>query len=113
MYWGWGLEDEEFRENIRKYGVHIDRPDRTLVTTSHNDTFLDTHTGRRVRDERRCHTEKKLIATRFDIDGANVTKVNITAVRELTIDGAQVTILNVDYPCDKELTPWCDCSDVF
>lgn len=107
------MEDEEFRENIRRNKVYISRPNREVVTTGHNDTFLDTHTGRRIRDDRRCHTERKPIATRYEIDGANATQVNISDIRELTINGAKVTVLNIDYQCDKSLTPWCDCSDVF
>lgn len=112
QYWGWGLEDEEFREQLHVFGVGIIRPDRNLVTTGHNDTFLDTHTGRRVRDDKLCHTENKPYTHRHQNDGVNTTKYNITDVRELTISGAKLTILNVDFPCDRNVTPWCDCSDV-
>lgn len=29
----------------------------------------------------------------------------------MTIDGAPVTLLNVVLECDKEVTPWCDCTE--
>lgn len=29
----------------------------------------------------------------------------------MTIDGAPFTLLNVMLKCDKEVTPWCDCTE--
>lgn len=112
MYWGWGLEDDEFRDNILGHKFYIARPLWSVVSTGSNDTFLDTHTGHRMRDSQRCFDELIPRENRFENDGANSTKYNITDIKELTIDGAMVTVLNVDYDCDRNLTPWCDCSQV-
>lgn len=106
------MEDDEFMDNLLKHKFYIERPSRAVVRTGSKDTFIDTHTGRRVRDNRACHTEHKPNAKRFNVDGANSTKYNITDIKELTINGAMVTILNVEHNCDKNLTPWCDCSDI-
>lgn len=110
QYWGWGLEDDEFRETLRSYGVGIQRPDRRLVTTGQADTFIETHTNRRPRDQQQCHTQNKPWGNRFANDGVNTSVYKILDEIDMTIGGAKVTILNVDFPCNKSLTPWCDCS---
>lgn len=106
--WGWGLEDDEFREQILKFGLKINRPKN--ITTGPSNTFLDTHKVSRQRDSKKClNQSKKTMYHREQNDGLNSTFFNIKGVKELTVDGSKVTVINVELKCDKKITPWCEC----
>lgn len=112
-YWGWGLEDEEFEANIRNHGFFIHRP--ILITESQEDTFIFVHSPKQEHDVFGCHqnlnnkTEDD-IDVRSANDGLNMTEFKILNAEELKVDDVMVTVINVDVECDKEVTPWCECT---
>lgn len=110
-YWGWGLEEEEFEENIKKHGFNIYRP--ILMTESTEDTFLVTRSQRPESDISKCNRTFHLAieegTIRRDNDGLNATKYRILSANEHLIENVAITVMNIDIECDKEITPWCDC----
>lgn len=106
-FWGWGYEDDEFRENLLKHKVKINRPENIDTGKS---TFHDIHNTMRLRDDRNCNNiSPQSIFHRTDNDGLINTKVNITEVIELLISETEVTVLDVMLECDRNLTPSCLC----
>lgn len=77
-----------------------------------NNTFAHNHDRfHRRRDTIKCYNQKEETRKRDRKTGLSTIKYNISSRKELTIDGAHLTVLNVNLECDKNLTPWCDCSD--
>lgn len=110
-FWGWGAEDDEFREQIRKKKIKVTHPEN--IHTGRNQTFFLIHAPHRSRDKKKCfHQEDQSITYRKLSDGANATKYNIVSVTDLEIDSTTLTVLNVELKCNKTITPWCKCSEV-
>ncbi|XP_037068271.1 beta-1,4-galactosyltransferase 7-like isoform X2 [Pollicipes pollicipes] len=108
-YWGWGLEDDEFYTRVRAAGLEIARP--TNLTTTVKDTFRHIHDRRvRKRDMEKCFNQAAVTHKRDRITGADSVDYKILKANQLTIDGADVEVLNVRLQCDHTRTPWCDCS---
>ncbi|XP_043225066.1 beta-1,4-galactosyltransferase 7-like isoform X1 [Amphibalanus amphitrite] len=108
-YWGWGLEDDEFYTRIRGAKLEIERP--TNLTTGVKDTFRHIHDRRvRKRDMEKCFNQAAVTHKRDRITGVHSVDYKILKANKLTIDGAEVEVLNVRLECDHERTPWCDCS---
>lgn len=77
-----------------------------------SNTFMHNHDRvHRKRDTLKCYNQKEETRKRDRKTGLSTIKYNISSRKELTIDGVRVTILNVNLECDKNLTPWCDCTD--
>lgn len=112
-FWGWGAEDDEFRINIEKFGVKINLPEN--ITTGSAKTFRDIHNPVRLRDTKKCSNQKKYRTNskfvRSSNEGLNGTEYHIASLKELTIDDAKVTMINVHLKCDQVKTPWCLCLD--
>lgn len=112
LYYGWGGEDDEFRYQILKFNIKINRPEN--ITTGKFETFRKTHRKGRKRDQKRCLGQEfqyKTVRRRDPNDGLNSTRFNIAAIREPVIDGSKITILNIELICDKMDTPWCECNE--
>lgn len=101
-YWGLALEDDEFRVNMIKHGLKIDQPQN--VTAG----FLRIQSRSRANPQK-CLSKGELHRERPPNTGLEATKYSIESVVERSIDGARFTMLNVQVPCDRENTPWCDC----
>lgn len=107
-FWGWGVEDVELCEAIHREGIKINRPQN--ITTGRKGTFLHVHSRSRIRDRVRCFQQDAILFNRRKPNtGLKTTKYTILDVQEHSIDGSQFTLINVEVPCDKKVTPWCMC----
>lgn len=109
-YWGWGLEDDEFYARLKEAKLEIFRPGN--LTSGIKDTFRHIHDRRRRRrDMVKCYNQQEVTRHRDRQTGLSTVKYSVQSRREMTIDGAPFTLLNVVLECDKEVTPWCDCTE--
>jgi xylosylprotein 4-beta-galactosyltransferase len=104
-YWGWGLEDDEFRARVLEANLEIKRP--VGIKSHRNDTFRHIHTGHR--DYSLCYNQYEVTRKRDRQTGLNTTKYDIYSRPQLTIESIPVNVLNVLLKCDKKETPWCEC----
>lgn len=107
-FWGSGRVGDEFRQNIRKFGINVRHPDAVEIS------FLNIHGiggVTRFIDDKKCHNQSRQGLDRNTKDGLSHTKYKIFDVKDLTIDNAKVTILSVELECDKTVSPWCDCKN--
>jgi len=112
-YWGWGLEDDEFRARIKDSGLELSRPDLKLIGTGKEDTFHHNHSVRkRGRDYKKCHNQVENTRLRDRKTGLNNIQYSLISKQILHIDNNPMILLNVKLPCDKSETPWCDCTGV-
>jgi len=110
-YWGWGLEDDEFRARIKDGGLTVSRPDLKVIGTGKGDTFLHNHPARkRGRDYTKCHNQVENTRLRDRRTGLNDIHYSLVSKQTIHIDNKPMTLLNVKLPCDKRETPWCDCT---
>lgn len=109
-YWGWGLEDDEFYARLKEAKLEIFRPGN--LTSGVKDTFKHFHDQRRRRrDMIKCYNQQEVTRHRDRHTGLSTVKYSIQSRKEVTIDGAPLTILNTVLECDKAITPWCDCTE--
>ncbi|CAG0921942.1 unnamed protein product [Notodromas monacha] len=104
-YWGWGLEDDEFRARLVEAGLVIGKTEG--LKTHRNDTFRHIHTG--ARDYGTCFNQYEVTRKRDRQTGLNTTKYEVHSRPEVTIDGIPVAVLNILLKCNKTETPWCEC----
>lgn len=65
----------------------------------------------RKRDTAKCFNQREVTRKRDRDTGLATVDYIIKNVNEMAIDGiAKVTVLNIQLKCDRDLTPWCDCS---
>ncbi|XP_049861191.1 beta-1,4-galactosyltransferase 7-like isoform X2 [Schistocerca gregaria] len=64
---------------------------------------------RRKRDMTKCFNQIQVTRHRDLETGMNTVSYKLAEVRQMSIDDAPVTVLNVKLHCDKLLTPWCEC----
>jgi N-terminal domain of galactosyltransferase len=109
-FWGWDQEDHEFLHQLERHNVSIRRQSKH-IGTGYEDTVLHLHDiNARPRDSARCHNQtKRPRSLRGSKEGLNSTEYNLLEVQELTVDGYEVTFLNVQLICNQNETPWCDC----
>ncbi|KAK3704746.1 hypothetical protein QZH41_009749 [Actinostola sp. cb2023] len=132
-FWGWGREDDELYQRMMEAGLTIYRHGKKHITTGYN-TFEHDHDPEvRKRDYKRLFNQRKVIEyfnekkklklflkllnllhlylASFRRDrktGISNIDYEIMSKKELTIDGAPLTIVNVELECDYDVTPWCD-----
>lgn len=112
-YWGWGLEDDEFRARIKDGGLTVSRPDLGAIGTGKDDTFVHNHSARkRRRDYTKCHNQLENTRLRDRLTGVKDVQYSLVSKQSLQIDNSPMTLLNVNLECDKTKTPWCDCNGV-
>lgn len=108
QYWGWGLEDDEFYLRIRDAGLQVHRPQN--ISTGTANTFVHVHDRRhRKRDTIKCYDQRDVTRKRDRRTGLDTLRHRVQGVRNVTVDGAEVVVVNVQLECDAEQTPWCDC----
>jgi len=108
-YWGWGLEDDEFRARVKDSGLTVSRPKG--IGTGKSDTFVHYHSPRkRSRDHTKCHNQLEHTRLRDRETGLHDVQYKLVSRQALVIDGAPMLLLNVRLDCDKSKTPWCDCT---
>lgn len=65
----------------------------------------------RKRDTSKCFNQREVTRKRDRETGLSTIDYSISDVKELTIDSiVNITILNIQLNCDRDVTPWCDCS---
>lgn len=65
----------------------------------------------RKRDTTKCFNQRDVTRKRDRETGLSTVDYTIVDVKKLTIDDTvKVTVLNIKLSCDKNLTPWCDCT---
>ena len=121
-YWGWGLEDDEFFVRMRQANYVIERPKG--IHTGRSGTFRHVHVARgpraRPRDNAKCYnqvgtkynctmhsnvmcninnkcvkTQRNKTRRRDKETGLANTLYKVSARRELVIDTAPVTFLDI------------------
>ncbi|XP_066999243.2 beta-1,4-galactosyltransferase 7 isoform X1 [Anabrus simplex] len=109
-YWGWGLEDDEFYVRLKEAGLNVSRP--VSISTGTNNTFRHIHDkNRRKRDMTKCYNQREVTRRRDRQTGLNSVGYLVESVQEVTIDSAPLTIINIHLKCNKQLTPWCECTE--
>ena len=58
----------------------------------------------------KCFNQAAVTHKRDRITGVHSVDYKILKANKLTIDGAEVEVLNVRLECDHDRTPWCDCT---
>uniref|UniRef100_A0A2P2IBE9 Beta-1,4-N-acetylgalactosaminyltransferase n=1 Tax=Hirondellea gigas TaxID=1518452 RepID=A0A2P2IBE9_9CRUS len=107
VYWGWGLEDDELFARLRDAHLVIHRPGNITAGLK---SFRHMHDRRvRKRDQIRCFDQQLLTRRRDRRTGLSTVRYTLLERRELTVDGAAVSVLNVQLQCSRQQTPWCDC----
>ncbi|CAL4080865.1 unnamed protein product [Meganyctiphanes norvegica] len=109
-YWGWGLEDDELYARLTEAQLTISRPGN--LTTGTKDTFKHIHDRRiRKRDMIKCYNQQEVTRKRDRETGLSTLRYHVQNRKEMTIQGAPVSIINVILECNKAITPWCDCTE--
>ncbi|KAK9886113.1 hypothetical protein WA026_014900 [Henosepilachna vigintioctopunctata] len=107
-YWGWGLEDDEFYVRLKDANLNITRPEN--VTTGINNTFRHIHKRERKRDTLKCYNQREITRKRDRKTGLHNIEYELLTWKNMTIDFAPLTVMNIKLHCDLNLTPWCNCS---
>lgn len=108
-YWGWGLEDDEFFVRLRQNNIMIGRPEN--VKSGKRDTFKHLHsTRKRKRDNAKCYNQQNATRRRDRQTGLSNVNYTVASKTQLTVDGAETNFLNVLLTCDRNMTPWCNCT---
>ncbi|KAF5287533.1 hypothetical protein FQR65_LT12204 [Abscondita terminalis] len=109
-YWGWGLEDDEFFVRLRDANLNVSRPEH--ITTGTHNTFKHIHDKNyRKRDSIKCYNQREVTRKRDRQTGLHNVNYTISSIKNVTIDDAPLTVINIALICDHKLTPWCDCSE--
>jgi len=108
-YWGWGLEDDEFYVRMRRGNIMVERP--TGIRTGRSGTFRHLHSNKeRSRDQAKCYNQRNLTRRLDKETGVSNTVYTVKHRRRLSIDNTQVNFLDIELECDRDLTPWCNCT---
>nr|CAH7756753.1 unnamed protein product [Callosobruchus chinensis] len=107
-YWGWGLEDDEFYVRLKDARLNITRPHN--ITTGTSDTFRHIHGTQRKRDTVKCYNQREVTRRRDRKTGLHDVKFDVQSYRNMEIDGAPFTVINIHLYCNVTSTPWCDCT---
>ncbi|XP_022918587.1 beta-1,4-galactosyltransferase 7 [Onthophagus taurus] len=107
-YWGWGLEDDEFFVRLKEVKLTVSRPKN--ITTDRTNSFRHIHAKSRRRDTVKCFNQREVTRRRDRETGVNNVKYTIVSEKSVSIEGAPVNVVSIQLSCDKNVTPWCDCS---
>jgi len=108
-YWGWGLEDDEFFVRMRQANLPISRPKG--VRSGRKGAFKHVHSSKeRARDNAKCYNQRNATRRRDRQTGLSTVFYKVANKRNISIDGAQVNLLDIHLECDKAITPWCNCT---
>lgn len=58
----------------------------------------------------KCFNQAAVTHRRDRVTGVHSVDYKVLKVNQVSIDGADVQVLNVRLNCDRQRTPWCDCS---
>ncbi|ODN05527.1 Beta-1,4-galactosyltransferase 7 [Orchesella cincta] len=109
VYWGWGMEDDEFYVRLKYASIEVKRPDD--MKTDNSNTFRHTHSPKvRPRDTAKCYDQFNKTKRRDRLTGLNNLNYTLLSTTHMTIDEAPLVLLNVRLQCDITISPWCDCS---
>ena len=101
-FWGWGLEDDEFRLRIIDTGLVIQQP---LLSSGKYDTFLHTESSAK-RDKKDWDVFERRIRDR--VQGyRDVDMLQAPTVSHNSIKGYAYTLIDVSLRCNVTQTPWC------
>ncbi|CAG7820175.1 unnamed protein product [Allacma fusca] len=106
LYWGWGLEDDEFYVRLKNADMKVARP---TVTTSKSNTFEHIH-ATRPRDMTKCFDQYNKTRKRDRMTGLRNVNYTLVSTTRIVIQDTPLTVLNVQLKCDFQMSPWCDCS---
>ncbi|CAH1990525.1 unnamed protein product [Acanthoscelides obtectus] len=107
-YWGWGLEDDEFYVRLKDAHLNVTRPQNIATGTS--DTFRHIHGADRKRDTVKCYNQREVTRRRDRKTGLHDVKFDVESYKNMEIEGAPFTVINIRLYCNFTSTPWCDCS---
>jgi len=108
-YWGWGLEDDEFFVRMRQANMVIERPQG--IKTGRKETFRHIHSSKeRKRDNARCYNQRNATRRRDRQTGLSTTFYKVSGKRQLVVDNASITFMDIRLECDMLVTPWCNCT---
>ncbi|KAK9501258.1 hypothetical protein O3M35_012001 [Rhynocoris fuscipes] len=109
-YWGWGLEDDEFFVRLKEAGLNITRP--TNLTTDIVNTFRHVHDRvARKRDMAKCYNQKEVTRRRDRVTGLKDVSYTLKSRQLVTVNGAELNVINILLRCNRTITPWCLCSE--
>lgn len=109
-YFGWGKEDDDFREQSKKFNITWGKTSKRRLDTNYTNTFVEIHNPiSRPRDKEDCNHQYRK-PWRMPGSGLKNTKSKIVSVQQMAVNEAQYTMINAEAFCDIEVTPWCDCS---
>ncbi|GFR71186.1 beta-1,4-galactosyltransferase 7 [Elysia marginata] len=104
-YWGWGREDDEFFVRIKKARLKLSRPGNL---TSGFKTFKHLHDRRKRKRDHDKFFDQREKTRRLDREtGLTSLHYTVDSKKQLTIDSAAVTLINIYLECDIDFTPWC------
>ncbi|XP_074642346.1 beta-1,4-galactosyltransferase 7-like [Tubulanus polymorphus] len=105
LFWGWGKEDDEFYVRMMQAGLQVRRPEG--ITTGY-ETFYHIHDRhKRKRDFAKYENQKQVTSKRDYKTGIRNVKYQVLSRIPLVVDGANITVINVQLTCDYRLTPFC------
>ncbi|XP_040580254.1 beta-1,4-galactosyltransferase 7 [Lepeophtheirus salmonis] len=110
-YWGWGLEDDEFRARI--IDADLAPQKQSNILTGKDDTFEHLHfrEERTSRDMANCYNQKDVTHYRDRKGGLNTIDYSVKHRRDMSVDSSYFTLIDAVLKCDKSKTPWCSCMD--
>ncbi|KAK7584347.1 hypothetical protein V9T40_005310 [Parthenolecanium corni] len=106
-YWGWGMEDDELYLRLKEGKIKVLRPGK--LSTDITNSFRHIHGPKRKRDMVRCFNQARVNMKRDRLTGLNNVNYGVTSVNSLVIDNCNVSLVNVELYCDRQVTPWCSC----
>jgi xylosylprotein 4-beta-galactosyltransferase len=104
-YWGWGREDDDFRERIRSKKIKVDRP--PLLSTGTKKTFINLHLKEDIRDKSKTEEQNRYAKQHFPERGFNDTSLSETCFWEKSLAGIVYFVVDAKLSCDAKTTPWC------
>ncbi|KAG1711207.1 Coiled-coil domain-containing protein [Nymphon striatum] len=103
-YWGWGMEDDEFRVRLHKQKIQVFRPKN--IATGPKDTFLHMHDHKaRKRDMANVENQKKKTNRLDRVTGVHNVQYTITSALNIAIENIPVRVINVKLICNQTATP--------
>lgn len=74
--------------------------------------FRHIHGNHRKRDTTKCFNQREVTRKRDRQTGLHDVHYKITDVKNMMIEDASLTVINIKLFCNFTVTPWCDCSKI-